>query len=105
MVGNMLQESIQLLEPVLVNKEISAMGKVVIGTVEGDLHDIGKNLVAYMLSGAGFEVRDLGVDVSANEFVEVSLLFVSNDFISMKEYAPNHDSWILTRLTTNHDSA
>ncbi len=48
----------------------SAPGKVVIGTVKGDLHDIGKNLVAMMLEGAAFEIVDLGTDVSADKFVE-----------------------------------
>ena len=46
------------------------MGKVVIGTVKGDLHDIGKNLVAMMLEGAGFEVTDLGIDVGPEKFVD-----------------------------------
>jgi 5-methyltetrahydrofolate--homocysteine methyltransferase len=49
------------------------VGKVVIGTVQGDLHDIGKNLVAMMIEGAGFEVIDLGVDVKPEEFVEAVL--------------------------------
>lgn len=46
------------------------MGKAVVGTVKGDLHDIGKNLVVMMLKGAGFEVHDLGVDVSADTFID-----------------------------------
>lgn len=68
--GHMLKEAIEKLKPALANKKLSISGKVVIGTVEGDIHDIGKNLVAYMLSGAGFEVHDLGVDVSPAEFVD-----------------------------------
>jgi len=48
-------------------------GKVVIGTVKGDLHDVGKNLVTLMLEGAGFEVKDLGVDVPVEEFIRVAL--------------------------------
>jgi len=59
-----------LLKPLLIKNEIPMMGKVVIGTVQGDLHDIGKNLVAIMLKGAGFEVIDLGKDVSPEKFVE-----------------------------------
>ena len=59
-----------LLKPRLVEDGVDARGAVVIGTVAGDLHDIGKNLVRMMLEGAGFEVIDLGTDVSAEEFVE-----------------------------------
>jgi 5-methyltetrahydrofolate--homocysteine methyltransferase len=58
-----------LLKPKLVETGVGNKGKVVIGTVMGDLHDIGKNLVKMMLEGAGFEVIDLGVDVSAEKFV------------------------------------
>ena len=58
-----------LLKPKLVETGIKNIGKVVIGTVKGDLHDIGKNLVKMMLEGAGFEVIDLGVDVSVEKFV------------------------------------
>lgn len=54
----------------LAEKGNITIGKVIIGTVKGDLHDIGKNLVAMMLEGAGFEVIDLGVDVSPEKFVE-----------------------------------
>jgi corrinoid protein of di/trimethylamine methyltransferase len=58
------------LKPFLEGDSHSSRGKIVIGTVQGDLHDIGKNLVAIMLRGAGFEVIDLGHDVSAQSFVE-----------------------------------
>lgn len=58
-----------LLKPLLIKEGIPAIGKVVIGTVQGDLHDIGKNLVAIMLKGAGFEVIDLGNDVSPEKFL------------------------------------
>lgn len=60
------------LRPLLVKEGIPTVGKVVIGTVEGDLHDIGKNLVAVMLKGAGLEVIDLGNDVSPARFVEAA---------------------------------
>ena len=60
----------EILQPALVGAGIQPVGKVVIGTVKGDLHDIGKNLVAMMLRGAGFEVVDLGVDVAPEKFVE-----------------------------------
>jgi len=53
-----------VIETISVRSDVKSAGKVVIGTVKGDLHDIGKNLVALMLEGAGFEVKDLGIDVS-----------------------------------------
>ncbi len=59
-----------VLRPKLAEAGVKAKGKVVIGTVEGDLHDIGKNLVVMMLEGAGFEVIDLGIEVPANKFME-----------------------------------
>ena len=65
-----MQTGLRLLKPHLVSGETVSAGKVAIGTVKGDLHDIGKNLVAMMLEGAGFEVQDLGVDVSADTFVK-----------------------------------
>ena len=58
-----------ILEPKLIEMGNEPVGKAVIGTVQGDLHDIGKNIVAMMLKGAGFEVVDLGVDVAADTFV------------------------------------
>jgi 5-methyltetrahydrofolate--homocysteine methyltransferase len=62
-----------LLKPHLIKEGIPAIGKVVIGTVQGDLHDIGKNLVAIMLKGAGFEVIDLGNDVSPQKFLDTAV--------------------------------
>ncbi len=62
-----------LLKPLLVADGVKAIGKVVIGTCKGDLHDIGKNLVKMMMEGKGFEVVDLGVDVSAEQFVTGAL--------------------------------
>ena len=61
--------ALQILEPVLVRSGVQPRGKVVIGTVRQDLHDIGKNLVAMMLKGGGFQVIDLGVDVAPEKFV------------------------------------
>ena len=58
-----------LLKPHLAEGEIVSAGKVIIGTVAGDLHDIGKNLVGMMLEGAGFEIVDLGTDATAEKFV------------------------------------
>lgn len=60
-----------ILKPLLVEAKADSLGKVAIGTVKGDLHDIGKNLVAIMLEGAGFEVLDLGIDVPAEKFIQV----------------------------------
>jgi 5-methyltetrahydrofolate--homocysteine methyltransferase len=65
-----MKMAMQVLEPELVKAGIKPVGKFVIGTVQGDLHDIGKNLVAMMMKGAGFEVIDLGVDVTSEKFVE-----------------------------------
>ncbi len=64
-----MHAGMRVLKPLLAESEIPATGRLVIGTVKGDLHDIGKNLVAMMMEGAGFEVHDLGVDVPAKEFV------------------------------------
>ncbi len=60
------------LKPLLIIEGIESLGKIVIGTVHGDLHDIGKNLVGIMLKGVGFEVIDLGKDVPAEKFVETA---------------------------------
>ncbi|MDH7599099.1 MAG: corrinoid protein [Sedimentisphaerales bacterium] len=65
-----MKAAMALLEPELVKAGVKPLGKFLIGTVKGDLHDIGKNLVAMMLKGAGFEVIDLGVDVPPDKFVE-----------------------------------
>ncbi len=61
-----------LLKPLLLKEGIPTMGKVIIGSVQGDLHDIGKNLVAIMLRGAGFEVIDLGSDVPPQKFIDTA---------------------------------
>lgn len=67
-----MQSGLNLLKPQLAAGGIKAAGKVAIGTVKGDLHDIGKNLVSMMLEGAGYEVVDLGVDVDAQKFVKAA---------------------------------
>ncbi len=64
-----MKASLALLRPLLAERGAEPVGRVVIGTVKGDLHDIGKNLVASMLEGGGFEVHDLGADVPAEKFV------------------------------------
>ncbi len=68
--GRAMKGALEVLRPLLAASGAQPAGKVIIGTVKGDLHDIGKNLVAAMLEGAGFEVTDLGTDVSPEKFVE-----------------------------------
>jgi len=73
-----LHAGLAIIRPFLTDAEIKMRGTVIIGTVQGDLHDIGKSLVAMMLEGASFEVHDLGVDVSPEAFVA-----------AVKEYKPD----------------
>jgi 5-methyltetrahydrofolate--homocysteine methyltransferase len=73
-----MQGAMEILRPLLVESGAPMAGKVLLGTVKGDLHDIGKNLVGMMCEGAGFEVKDLGKDVSPEQFVE-----------AIKEYEPS----------------
>jgi len=70
MAARAMHAGLEVLRPLLTGSEVPKVGKVVIGTVAGDLHDIGKNLVAMMLEGAGFEIVDLGTDVSPQKFVD-----------------------------------
>ena len=70
MAAKAMTAGMKLIEPLLTGEETAGAGKVVIGTVEGDLHDIGKNLVSIMLRGAGYEVIDLGHNVPAARFVD-----------------------------------
>jgi 5-methyltetrahydrofolate--homocysteine methyltransferase len=65
-----MKEALSVLRPVLVDKGIKAISRVVLGTVQGDLHDIGKNLVGMLLEGAGFEVIDLGIDTPKEQFIK-----------------------------------
>jgi 5-methyltetrahydrofolate--homocysteine methyltransferase len=67
-----MKAGIALLRPELVKEKVEPLGKVVLGTAKGDLHDIGKNLVGIMVEGAGFEVVDVGVDVSPEKFVNAA---------------------------------
>ncbi len=73
-----MQISMNILKPLLVESGAKMAGKVLLGTVKGDLHDIGKNLVGMMCEGAGFEVRDIGKDVPPENFIE-----------AIKEFEPN----------------
>ena len=70
MAGRAMKAALELLKPMMAGAASTSLGKVVIGTVKGDLHDIGKNLVASMLEGCGFEVVNIGIDVSADKFIE-----------------------------------
>ena len=65
-----MKAGLEILKPLLIESGVEPIGKVVLGTVKGDLHDIGKNLVAMMLEGAGFDIVDLGTDISPEQFVE-----------------------------------
>ncbi len=73
-----MQESMDILRPILADTGIETAGKIVLGTVKGDLHDIGKNLVGMMCEGAGFEIIDLGKDIEPEAFVE-----------AVKQHKPN----------------
>jgi 5-methyltetrahydrofolate--homocysteine methyltransferase len=73
-----MQISMDILKPLLAESGIPMVGKVLLGTVKGDLHDIGKNLVGMMCEGAGFEVKDIGKDIAPESFVE-----------AVKEYEPD----------------
>ena len=73
-----MQESMEIIRPLLVESGAETAGKVLLGTVKGDLHDIGKNLVGMMCEGAGFEIVDLGKDVDPDDFVA-----------AVKEHKPN----------------
>ncbi len=70
MAARAMKGSLDILKPLMKGDASTSLGKVVIGTVKGDLHDIGKNLVASMLEGCGFEVINLGVDVGSEKFIE-----------------------------------
>jgi len=70
-----MKSAMEILEPELVKAGVEPIGRFLIGTVQGDLHDIGKNLVAMMLKGAGFKVTDLGVDVPPQKFIEQAKAF------------------------------
>jgi len=67
-----MKMSMEILEPKLAEAGVEPLAKAMVGTVQGDLHDIGKNLVIMMLKGAGFDVTDVGIDISAEKFVEVA---------------------------------
>lgn len=78
MAARCMAVGIDLVKPLISDADIPSKGKVVLGTVKGDLHDIGKNLVGMMLEGNGFQVIDIGVDVASEKFIE-----------AVKEYNPD----------------
>jgi 5-methyltetrahydrofolate--homocysteine methyltransferase len=67
-----MKAALEIIKPLLVDSGVEPIGKFAVGTVTGDLHDIGKNLVAMMMEGAGFEIVDLGTDVNPNDFVSAA---------------------------------
>jgi methylmalonyl-CoA mutase cobalamin-binding domain/chain len=73
MSANSMKKSMEVLKPLISEASVSSMGKIVIATIEGDLHDIGKNLVSMMLEGAGFEIIDLGVDVPISKIADAAV--------------------------------
>lgn len=70
MCGEIMQDSMVILEPLLVGSNADYKGNIVMGTVKGDIHDLGKNIVVMLLKGSGYNVIDLGVDVSKEKFIE-----------------------------------
>lgn len=70
MCANAMRAGLAVLRPLLTGTRDLSLGKIVLGTVQGDMHDIGKNLVGMMLEGAGFEIMDLGIDVAPDKFVQ-----------------------------------
>ena len=82
-----MKTGMEILKPELVGADIQPIGKIVAGTVKGDLHDIGKNLVCMMLEGAGFQVIDLGTDVSPEAFI-AAVQEHQPDFVAMSALLP-----------------
>lgn len=73
MAARAMYAGLELLQPILIGENIPSLGKVVLGTVQGDMHDLGKNLVGIMLKGAGFEVIDIGKNVAPEKFIEIAI--------------------------------
>ncbi len=75
-IANNFKKSVEIIKPLIMDKDIKTAGRILIGTVEGDMHDVGKNIVVLMLEANGFEVIDLGVNVPNNVFIDKA---VEND--------------------------
>ncbi|MBP5171813.1 MAG: cobalamin-dependent protein [Bacteroidales bacterium] len=94
MAARAMKGAMQLLQPLMAGQKLNSLGKIVIGTVKGDLHDIGKNLVASMLEGCGFEVVDIGIDVPKEKYVEAvkehhaDILAISALLTTTMDYIP-----------------
>lgn len=71
-IATIFKSSVELIKPKLMSDQVAFVGKVIIGTVQGDMHDVGKNIVVLMLEANGFEVIDLGVDVSSQTFIKTA---------------------------------
>ena len=69
-VANIFKASVDTIKPLLMGEELPTIGKVIIGTVKGDMHDVGKNIVVLMLEASGFDVVDLGVNIATEEFID-----------------------------------
>lgn len=89
MSANAMQAGNDLLKPLMIGEKREIRGKIVIGTVKGDLHDIGKKIVGMMLEGAGFEVDDLGIDVTPERFLG-ALDETQADVVGMVSHADHH---------------
>ncbi len=72
MAARAMKTGLAILKPLLLRDKVESKGKIVLGTVKGDLHDIGKNIVCYMLQGAGFDVIDVGINVSKETFIDTA---------------------------------
>jgi 5-methyltetrahydrofolate--homocysteine methyltransferase len=86
--GMAMKESLDFLRPIFEKSGAPSMGTVVIGTVEGDVHDVGKNIVAMMLQGAGFKVHDLGIDVPPAKFIEAVIQYQPDILALSALYTP-----------------
>ncbi len=72
MAARAMKSGLEMIKPILLKEKVPSKGTIIIGTVLGDLHDIGKNIVCYMLQGAGFDVIDIGIDVPKEKFIEAA---------------------------------
>jgi len=91
-----MKEGLTILKPYLGDDSTTKAGTVIIGTVKGDLHDIGKNLVAMMMEGAGFEIQDLGTDVAPEKFIEA----IKNNYEKEKKLIIGMSALLTTTMTS-----
>ena len=100
--ANAMKASMKILEPLLTESGIEPIGKVVIGTVKGDIHDIGKNLVAMMMEGNGFEVIDLGINTDVDEYL-AALEEHKPDILGMSALLTTTMPYMKVVIDTMHD--